>query len=52
MDDVRFGVVGTGMMGCEHLRNLAALPGAAAVAVSDPHEPSRRDALSYRCWRT
>lgn len=46
MDDVRFGVVGTGMMGCEHLRNLAALPGAVAVAVSDPHEPSRRDALA------
>ncbi len=23
---VRYGVIGTGMMGCEHLRNIAALP--------------------------
>ena len=33
---IRYGVIGTGMMGCEHLRNIAALPGATTVAVSDP----------------
>ena len=26
MTALRYGVIGTGMMGCEHLRNLAALP--------------------------
>lgn len=46
MGDVRFGVVGTGMMGCEHLRNLAALPGATVVSVSDPDDRSRRAAAT------
>jgi len=39
--DLRFGVIGTGMMGCEHLRNLAALPGAEVVAITDPDETSQ-----------
>jgi myo-inositol 2-dehydrogenase / D-chiro-inositol 1-dehydrogenase len=38
--EVRYGVIGTGMMGREHLRNIAALPGAHTVAYSDPHGPS------------
>jgi myo-inositol 2-dehydrogenase / D-chiro-inositol 1-dehydrogenase len=38
---LRFGVIGTGMMGCEHLRNLKALPDAEIVAVADPDEESR-----------
>jgi myo-inositol 2-dehydrogenase/D-chiro-inositol 1-dehydrogenase len=38
---LRFGVIGTGMMGCEHLRNLLALPDAEIVAVADPDEKSR-----------
>ena len=29
------------MMGCEHLRNIAALPGAVTVAYSDPEQSSR-----------
>ncbi len=33
---VRYGVIGTGMMGCEHLRNIAALSDATTVAVADP----------------
>ena len=33
---VRYGVVGTGMMGCEHLRNIGVLPDAVVVAVADP----------------
>ena len=39
--ELRFGVIGTGMMGCEHLRNLMALPDARVVAFSDPTEESR-----------
>ncbi|MEN9805447.1 MAG: scyllo-inositol 2-dehydrogenase [Actinomycetota bacterium] len=39
-DVLRIGVIGTGMMGCEHIRNVNALPGAEVVAISDPnHEP-------------
>ncbi len=38
---LRFGVIGTGMMGCEHLRNIAALADAEVVAVADPNEVSR-----------
>ena len=33
---IRYGVVGTGMMGVEHLRNLLITPGAEVVAVVDP----------------
>lgn len=39
-DTVRYGIVGVGMMGLEHLRNLAEVPGAVVTAVSDPHPPS------------
>lgn len=41
MDVIRYGLIGTGLMGCEHARNLAALPGAVVTAVADPHGPSR-----------
>lgn len=37
---MRYGIVGTGMMGCEHIRNLQHLPGAEVVAVADPHPTS------------
>ncbi|MFM8238618.1 MAG: Gfo/Idh/MocA family protein [Actinomycetota bacterium] len=37
----RFAVIGTGMMGCEHLRNLMALPGARITATADPEPESR-----------
>lgn len=33
---LRYGVVGTGMMGVEHLRNLLITPGVEVVAVADP----------------
>lgn len=39
---VRFGIIGTGMMGCEHIRNIAALDGAEVTAFSDPNEQSHR----------
>ena len=40
-DELRIGVIGTGMMGCEHLKNLMAVPGVAVTAVSDPNEEPR-----------
>jgi predicted dehydrogenase len=38
---LRYGVIGTGMMGVEHIANLLALPGAEVTAISDPHPESR-----------
>jgi predicted dehydrogenase len=40
-DEIRYGVIGTGMMGIEHISNLNALEGAVVCAISDPHEASR-----------
>ena len=37
---VRYGLVGTGMMGVEHLNNLAITPGAVVTAIADPTERS------------
>jgi len=48
---IRYGVVGTGMMGVEHLRNIALVPGAEIVALADPEPTSlgwARDALGER----
>jgi len=39
-EPLRLGVIGTGMMGCEHIRNVNALDGAVITAVSDPHPGS------------
>jgi predicted dehydrogenase len=38
---LRLAVIGTGMMGCEHLRNVLALPDADIVAIADPDPESR-----------
>ena len=38
--EVRYGLVGTGMMGVEHLNNLAVTPGAVVTAIADPVERS------------
>ncbi len=35
---LRVGVIGTGMMGCEHIRNVIALDGAEVVAICDPND--------------
>jgi predicted dehydrogenase len=43
-DAIRYGFIGTGMMGCEHIANVVALPGATVVAAADPHGPSLDDA--------
>ncbi len=36
MQTIRYGLVGTGMMGVEHLHNLAITPGAVVTAIADP----------------
>jgi predicted dehydrogenase len=46
MDTVNYGVVGTGMMGQEHLRNLALVPGARVAAILEPDGEQRRQALA------
>ncbi|MGB0621469.1 MAG: Gfo/Idh/MocA family protein [Myxococcota bacterium] len=40
-ETVRYGIIGSGMMGHEHIRNLELVEGAEVVAVSDPFENSR-----------
>jgi myo-inositol 2-dehydrogenase/D-chiro-inositol 1-dehydrogenase len=41
-DVVRYGVIGSGMMGLEHINNVNALEGATVVAISDPDPQSRK----------
>ncbi len=43
---VRFGIVGSGMMGREHIRNLNLLPGARLTALADPVASSLEQALA------
>ncbi len=38
---IRYGIIGCGSMGREHILNLHAMGGALVTAVSDPHGPSR-----------
>lgn len=47
MSAVKYGIIGVGMMGREHLINLYHLrsEGVAVVAVADPHVPSQKLAL-------
>lgn len=40
VEQVRYGLIGTGMMGIEHLNNLAITPGAVVTALADPVETS------------
>ena len=46
MNEIRFGIIGTGMMGTEHMRNVLALDGAAITAVSDPND----EPLQWARW--
>jgi len=43
---IRYGIIGTGMMGIEHMRNVALLPDAEVAAAADPNERSRSWAAS------
>src|SRR5215208_469628 len=40
---LRYGLIGAGMMGREHVRNLAIIPGSRITALSDPDEGSRAE---------
>ena len=44
---IKYGIIGVGMMGREHLINLHHLrtEGVAVVAIADPHVPSQKLAL-------
>ena len=40
-ETIRYGLIGAGMMGREHIRNLALVPGAVVSAVSDTDAEQR-----------
>ena len=40
VETIRYGIVGTGMMGCEHIRNIRLIPGSQITAIADPVEAS------------
>jgi len=42
---LRYGIIGTGMMGCEHIRNLVGIDDIEIVAIADPNEEPREWAL-------
>ena len=42
---LRYGIIGAGSMGREHIENLKVMGGVVVSAISDPHEPSRSAAL-------
>lgn len=44
MSTVRYGIIGSGMMGHEHIRNIALLDGAEVTAVADPDTGMRESA--------
>jgi myo-inositol 2-dehydrogenase / D-chiro-inositol 1-dehydrogenase len=46
MHELRYGIIGTGMMGREHIRNVMAIDGITVTALADPHPPSIRYALA------
>ena len=41
-----YGIIGTGMMGCEHIRNLKKIPDVIISAIADPNETSRAWGMS------
>ena len=43
---IRYGVIGTGMMGVEHIENILAIDGATVSAIADPVESSREQGLA------
>lgn len=42
--NLRYGIIGCGSMGREHIENLRAMGGAEVTAIADPHAPSREAA--------
>ena len=45
---IRYGLIGTGMMGQEHLRNLALLDGVTVTALADPDPEMRESGLDVQ----
>ncbi len=43
---IRYGVIGTGMMGVEHIENILAIDGAQVTAIADPDERSLAQGLA------
>ena len=43
IETLRYGIIGAGMMGREHVRNLALIPGSKITALADPDETSRAE---------
>lgn len=43
--ELKYGIIGVGMMGREHMLNLAHVDGASVVCVADPHLPSQQAAM-------
>jgi predicted dehydrogenase len=37
-DALRIGIIGTGMMGCEHIKNVLANPHTVVTTISDPND--------------
>ena len=46
MKAVRYGIIGCGMMGQEHLRNIALLPDAEVVVIYEPNAQMRECAAT------
>jgi predicted dehydrogenase len=44
-EPIRYGIIGTGMMGLEHIMNINIIPDAEVTAVADPHPRSREWAV-------
>ena len=43
---VRYGIIGCGMMGQEHLRNIALLPGASVTRILEPDDTMAQGSLA------
>jgi predicted dehydrogenase len=44
--ELRYGIIGAGSMGREHIENIKVMGGAKVTAISDPHVPSQEAALA------
>ena len=45
-NELRYGIIGAGSMGREHIENIKVMGGALVTAISDPHVPSQEAALA------
>jgi myo-inositol 2-dehydrogenase/D-chiro-inositol 1-dehydrogenase len=46
MTEIRYGIIGSGMMGQEHIRNIGLIEGARVTAVCDPDDEMRNQAAA------